>query len=135
MSEALDHVREVCAEFDRANPGWREDAAERKTCEFEKQKRELMEARKAREAEKQQAPANWDAWYTAVDGRFHEHLKSWLWGAIDDRIQQHLDRYGEIFKDAVGSALGTIRKRTRDEFKGADEQLQRALEADRKSNV
>jgi hypothetical protein len=56
-------------------------------------------------------------------------LKSWLWGAIDDRIQQHLDRHEDIFKDAVGAALGTIRKQMRDEFKGADQQLQRALEA------
>jgi hypothetical protein len=126
MSEALDHVRQVCAEFDAANPGWREDARERQERQFEKQKRELAEAREGEVKQQQQASINW---WAAIDDRINEHLKNWLWGAIDDRIQQHLDRHEDIFKDAVGAALGTIREQARDEFKGADEQLQRALEA------
>jgi hypothetical protein len=48
MSEALDHVRQVCAEFDRANPGWREDARERQEREFEKRKAEAEKRQQAR---------------------------------------------------------------------------------------
>src|SRR5262249_31779400 len=68
-------------------------------------------------------------WYAAVDTRIRTHFKDWAWAAIDERIQQHLDRHEDIFKDAVGAALATIRKRMCDELKGADEELQRALEA------
>jgi hypothetical protein len=133
MSEALDRVRQVCAEFDAANPGWREDAVERQEREFEKRKREVEEtarqrqARKAREAEKQQVAST--NWYAAVDDRIRTHFKDWAWAAIDDRIQQHLDRHGEIFKDAVGAALGTIRKQVRDEFKLCLEKQQCSFEA------
>jgi|SRR5215813_3873757 len=91
MSEALDHVRQVCTEFDLAHPGWREDWERDKTRRFEKQQREIAEererreARKAREtAEKQQAAST--SWYDAVDARIHEHLKNWLWKAIDERV-------------------------------------------------
>jgi hypothetical protein len=75
MSEIVEDIRQECAEYDRANPGWREDALERRKREFEKRKRELAEtarhqqARKARE--EQAASTNW---YAAVDGRINEHL-------------------------------------------------------------
>src|SRR5262249_46485976 len=117
--------------YDAAHPYWREEGEEARA---QIKKRELAEAEKkrqqaraAREAEKQQAVST--DWYAAVDTRVRAHFKDWAWAALDDRIQQHLDRHGDIFKDAVGAALGTIRKQVCDQFKCADEQLQRALEA------
>src|SRR5215831_3539027 len=121
-SEILERIHEQVAYYERTRP--LEDPAERREREFEKRKRELAEARKAREAET--ASTNW---YAAVDTRIRTHFKDWAWAAIDERIQQHLDRHEDIFKDAVGAALATIRKRMCDELKGADEELQRALEA------
>ena len=50
MSEALDHVRQVCAEFDRANPHWREIAESDKTRARERQQREIDAERERREA-------------------------------------------------------------------------------------
>src|SRR5262245_5804173 len=133
MSEALDHVRQVCAEFDARNPNWRAVAEEDKARAYEQRKREIdvERERKAREAvEKQQVVAT--SWYEAVDKRIHEHLQNWLWkaidehitqwwndNAIDERITQSWDIKCEPFKDAVGGALGTIRERLRDEFKHA----------------
>jgi hypothetical protein len=125
MSEALDHVRQVCAEFDRANPGWREDARERQEREFEKRKAEAekrQQARKAREAEeKQQAVAT--NWYAAVDGRFHEHLANWLWGAIDERITQHIKIAQKPLVEATGDVFGQFRAQLRREFKHGIEEM------------
>ena len=116
----------------RRNSGWREIEEEKQA--YESRRREIEaereRKRKAVVAEKQQREVvnNSDAWYDAVDTRVRAHFKDWAWVAIDERIQQHLDRHEDIFKDAVGAALGTIRKQVCDQFKCADEQLQRALE-------
>src|SRR5262249_37370834 len=67
-------------------------------------------------------------WYAAVDTRIRTHFKDWAWAAIDERIQQWLEGKLEPLKDGIGEALGTIRKQVCDQFKCADEQLQRALE-------
>jgi hypothetical protein len=144
MSEALDHVRQVCAEFDAANPHWREIAETDKACRRERQERELAEereqkaTRKAREAAEMQQVASTN-WYTAVDERVHEHLKNWLWNAIDERIRWWFDFYFSgtnednnqrgLYADAIGRAMGMIRKQVCEELRRADEEMQRALEA------
>src|SRR5215472_10906666 len=120
-SEILERIHEQVAYYERTRP--LEDPAERREREFEKRKRELAEARKAREAE----TASTD-WYAAVDTRIRTHFKDWAWAAIDERIQQWLEGKLEPLKDGIGEALGTIRKQVCDQFKCADEQLQRALE-------
>src|SRR5215831_20266393 len=93
MSEALDHVRQVCAEFDLAHPHWQEEWESDKACAFERQQREIAEERERREAGKmRQAAATQQVmatnWVATIDERIHEHLKSWLWKAIDARITQ-----------------------------------------------
>src|SRR5215468_10695830 len=80
---------EIFTVDDIRRTSWREDLEERQNYEDERRKRELakeqeqQQARQAREAE----AASTD-WYAAVDGRIHEHLKSWLWTAIDQRVTQ-----------------------------------------------
>jgi len=107
--------------------GWREHYEEQKAREFERRGRELDAKRERREAcktrEAETASANW---YAVVDGRIHEHLKSWLWkaidehitqwwndNAIDERITQLWDIKCEPFKDAIGGALGKTRAAAR----------------------
>jgi hypothetical protein len=110
---------------------WREDALERGTYRFEKQERELVAERARREACKTREAETVSAnWYATIDSRIHEHLKSWLWkaidervtrwwndNAIDERIAQSWDIKCEPLKDGIGGALGTIRERLRAEFK------------------
>jgi hypothetical protein len=116
----------------------REAALENGTYRFEKQERELAEererqqARKAREAET--ASTNW---YAAVDGRIHEHLKSWLWAAIDQRVVQILEQHFFSGKRGVGGAViggltdavGGIVGKLRAEFKRVVEEERRSFEA------
>jgi len=110
-SEILEQIREQVAFFERTHP--LEDPSERRERELKKRKAE--EARKMREAEdKQLATANsWESWFAAIDQR----IKQW-WGAE-----------GELLKDGIGGALGTIRKQVRDEFKHAIDTFEAKLAA------
>ena len=111
----------------RRSSGWREALEERQNYDRERRKREFTAEREQREAcktrEAETASANW---YAVVDGRIHEHLKSWLWkaidehitqwwndNAIDERITQLWDIKCEPFKDAIGGALGKTRAAAR----------------------
>ena len=97
-SEILEQIREQVAYYERTHP--LEDPAERREREFEQRKREEREARKTREAE----TASSD-WHAVVDGRIHEHLKSWLWTAIDQRVTQILEQHFFSGKRGVGGAV------------------------------
>src|SRR5215469_9541724 len=126
MSEinSIEDVYRVIAEIDRANPP---------ECPVEKRQREKREeaerqARKAREAEEKQRAAATN-WYAAVDGRVHEHLQSWLWNAIDERIKQHIEIAQKPRVDATGDAMGHIRAQLRDEFRQAIEEAQDVVAA------
>jgi hypothetical protein len=130
MSEALDHVRQACAEFDARNPHWRAVAEEDKTRQLERQKRELAEARKVREAHKAREAETVSAnLYGAIDGRIHEHLANWLWNAIDARIRQWWEGEGELLKGGIGGALGSIRQQLRKEFRHGIEEAVDAVAA------
>src|SRR5215831_4399680 len=110
---------------------WREDALERGTYRFESEERELAAEREQQQARKaREAAAASTSWYGAVDARIHEHLKNWLWkaidehitqwwndNAIDERITQSWDIKCEPFKDAVGMALGKKAAQVRDELR------------------
>jgi hypothetical protein len=110
----------------RRRSGWRETLEERQNYESEKRKRELAEeherqqARKAREVE-----AASTSWYGAVDDRIHEHLRNWLWAAIDERGE----RKRELLKDGLGAALGTTRAEVRKEFEAKLAVLEERLAA------
>src|SRR5215831_8923483 len=129
---------EILTVADIRRSSWRDDYEEQKTRRLEKQDRELAEARKVREAEKAREAAETQRvastdWYAAVDARVRAHFKDWAWAAIDERIDELTQRWWEhewgVLKDAIGEAMGTIGRKVRDEFKCADEELQRALEA------
>ena len=128
MSEALDYVRGVVAEFDRQHPHWRAEWESDKARTRERQQREIVEdrerreARKTREAEaKQQAATN-------------------SWDAIDQRIVQHIEQHffsGKLgvggaviggLTDAIGGVIGKLRKEFK-ESKHAIEEEQRSFEA------
>src|SRR5262245_41587264 len=116
---------EIFTVADIRRNGWREDYEEQKAREFEKRGRELdaereRKARATRKAEEKQQRAvasnseAWDAWF-------------------DQRLEQHFfsnDRgVGGALKTAIGEALGRKCAQVRDEFKRADEAMQRAFEA------
>jgi len=94
MSEIVEQIREQVAYYNRTDP--LPSPAERRE-QRELAKERERKAREAREAEEKQQAASTN-WYAAVDGRINEHLKNWLWGSIDDRITQHIDRHEDIFK-------------------------------------
>ena len=105
--------------------------------ETEKKQQQAREAREAREAEKQQVAST--DWYAAVDTRVHAHFKDWAWAAIDERIRWWFDHYFDgldagndqrgRYTDEIAKGLAGIRELLRGEFRRADEEQQRALEA------
>src|SRR5262249_21968314 len=136
MSGFHERIRALYHAFDRTESP--EILREIRELEFQKRKaedaveREQREARKAREvAEKQKvASTNWDA---AIDERIHGHLANWLWAAIDERTQQWTRQWweheGDVLKDAIGSAMGTIGRDVRDKLTRVIEDQQRSFEA------
>src|SRR5262249_19244606 len=79
------------------------------------------EARVAAEKQQPAATNNLDAWYAMIDARLEQHFFSGDLGV------------GGAFKGAIGEALGRkagqVRDEMRSQFKRADEELQRVLEA------
>jgi hypothetical protein len=94
---------------------WRDDE------EFKKRQQAREETR--RREEEQRAVAASTSWYAAVDGRVHEHLKNWLWNAIDERIKQHIEIAQKPLVEATGNVVGIFRTRLRKEFRHAIEEL------------
>src|SRR5262249_29695228 len=115
MSGMNERIRALCAAFDRTESP--EILREIRELEFQKRKaeddaeRERREARKVCEAEaKQQAPANWVAWYAAIDQR----IKFWF-DHYFDGLGAGNDQRG-VYADEIAKGLAGIRRRARDDF-------------------
>src|SRR5262249_53797657 len=128
MSGMNERIRALCAAFDRTESP--EILREIRELEFQKRKaeddaeRERREARKVCEAEaKQQAPANWVAWYAAIDQR----IKFWF-DHYFDGLGAGNDQRG-VYADEIAKGLAGIRDELRDELERAAEEQQRAFEA------
>jgi hypothetical protein len=89
-------------------------------------KKRQQETRRHEEEQRAAASANW---YATFDQRFNEHLGRWLWAAIDQRIQQHIEAAEKPLVDATGEVLGMFRAQLRKEFRHAIEEALDAVAA------